>query len=271
MNAERDERGLEPEVSEPETLAPGRDMVGKALALLTRLGDYPHGAAAAELARDCSLPLSTAHRLLGSLVRHGCLEFERGSRRYTLGLQVFFLGQAVAQARGLAGMARPVLEEVSAATGEATLMAVRDGYEQLYVHYVQGPHGVSVIGRPGAHGPLHCTAQGKVLVAMAPQAVRDDLVANLELTPTGPNCITDRERFREEIETVRSRGWALADQEHEAGIRAVAVPVLGAGGVALAAISTAAPAYRASSADLIDRVPVLSDAARRLAALMPSH
>lgn len=251
--------------------APGRDMIGKALGLLTRLADYPHGAAAAELARECGLPLSTAHRLLGSLVRHGYLEFESGSRRYTLGLQVFFLGQAVAQARGLAGMARPVLEEVSSVTGEATLMAVLDGSEQLYVHYVQGPHGVSVIGRPGAHGPLHCTAQGKVLVAMAPHDVRERLVATLELTPTGPNCITDREKFREEIEAVRNRGWALADQEHEAGIRAVAVPVLGAGGIAVAAISTAAPAYRASNADLIDLVPVLSDAARRVGALMPSH
>lgn len=271
MTAARGENEASRERAGAEASPPVRDMVGKALGLLTRLGEYPHGAPAAELARECGLPLSTAHRLLGSLVRHGYLEFEAGSRLYTLGLQVFFLGQAVAQARGLAGMARPVLEEVSAATGEATLMAVRDGHEQLYVHYVQGPHGVSVIGRPGAHGPLHCTAQGKVLVAMAPQAVREELVATIELAPTGPNCITDRDRFREEIEAVRSRGWALADQEHEAGIRAVAVPVLGAGGVALAAISTAAPAYRVSSAALIDRVPVLSDAARRLAALMPSH
>lgn len=249
----------------------GRDVVAKALGLLTRLGDHPNGAAAAELARECKLPLSTAHRLLGSLVRDGYLEFEPQSRRYMLGLQVFVLGQSVAQAHGLTGMARPVLEEVSALTGEATLMAVRDGDQQLYVHYVQGPQGVSVIGRPGAHGPLHCTAQGKVLVALAPPTVREELLASLELTPKGPNCITDRRRFREAIEEVRTRGWALADQEHEAGIRAVAVPVLGPDGVALAAISTAAPAYRTSVEQLVEYVPVLTAAAQRIAIRMPAR
>jgi len=249
----------------------GRDVVAKALGLLSRLADHPHGAAAAELARECQLPLSTAHRLLGSLVRDGFLEFEPKSRRYSLGLQVFVLGQSVAQARGLTGMASPILEEVSALTGEATLMAVRDGDQQLYVHSVQGPQGVSVIGRPGAHGPLHCTAQGKVLVAMAPRAVREDLLGSLQLTPKGPNCITDREHFREAIEEVRNRGWALADQEHEAGIRAVAVPVLGPDGVALAAISTAAPAYRTSIEQLIEYVPALTAAARRIAVRMPSR
>jgi IclR family acetate operon transcriptional repressor len=253
------------------TPSPGTDMVGKALALLTRLADFPDGAQAAELARACVLPLSTAHRLLGSLVRDGFVEFDPQSRRYTQGLKVFVLAQSVAQARGLAGMARPVLEEVSTATGEATLMAVLDGDQQLYVHYVNGPQQVSVIGQPGAHGPLHCTAQGKVLVAFAPRAVREHLVETLELTSKGPNGITDRDRFREAIVEVRARGWALADEEHEAGIRAVAVPVLGPDGVAGAAISTAAPAYRASVAQLVNHLPLLVDGARRIAMRMPAR
>jgi len=247
----------------------GQDMLAKALALLNRMGGHPSGAAAAELARECGLPLSTAHRLLGSLVRDGYLEFDAKSRRYTLGLQVFVLGQSVAQARGLTGMARPILEEVSALTGEATLMAVRDGDQQLYVHSVPGPQGVSVIGRPGLHGPMHCTAQGKILVAMAPQGVREHLLDTLELTPKGPNCITDRNEFRKAIAEVTARGWAAADQEHESGIRAVAVPVPGPDGVALAAISTAAPAYRATIEQLAGWVPALTDAARRIAIRMP--
>jgi DNA-binding IclR family transcriptional regulator len=246
-------------------------MVAKALDLLSRVATYPHGAAAAELARACDLPLSTAHRLLGSLVRRAYLDFDPPSRLYTLGLHVFSMGQAVAQARGLAGMARPILEEVSAATGEATLMAVRDGDQQLYVHYVQGPQGVSVIGRPGSHGPLHCTAQGKVLIAMAPDEARADLISRLELTPMGPNAITDRDVFRAEIDQVRAQGWALADEEHEAGIRAIAVPVCGPDGVARAAISTAAPAYRETNEQLIERAPLLTAAAARIAVLMPAH
>ncbi|MHB1490197.1 MAG: IclR family transcriptional regulator [Cellulomonas sp.] len=246
-------------------------MVGKALALLTQLGEHPDGAQAAELARECGLPLSTAHRLLGSLVRDRFVEFDTQGRRYTLGLEVFSLAQSVAQARGLAGTARPILESISVTTGEAALMAVRDGLQQLYVHYVNGPRQVSVIGRPGGHGPLHCTAQGKVLVAFAPAAIREELIEILELTPMGPRTITDRAKFREAIDEARVRGWALADEEHEVGIRAVSTPVLSADGSARAAISIAAPAYRASVESLTDHLPLLVESARAIATRMPTQ
>jgi len=250
-------------------MTPPRDMVGKALTLLTHVGDYPDGAVASELARRSELPLSTAHRLLGALVRDGYAEFDASSKRYTLGLRVFQLGQRVAQARGFAGMTRPVLEQVSRVTREATLLAVLDGEQQMYVHSVGGPQQVSVVGEPGRHGPLHCTSQGKVLVAFAPEDVRARLVETVALEPTGPNAITSRRAFREEVDAVRARGYAIADEEHEAGIRAIGVPVFG-GRHAVAALATAAPAYRTGVDGLVQHLPTLREASEALAAVMPS-
>lgn len=243
------------------------DMVGKALRLLTRLGDYPDGAAASELARLCGFPLSTAHRLLGSLVRDGYATFDASTKRYSLGLRVFQLAQAVLRSHGFNGMARPVLEEVSAATREATVLAVRDGERQLYVYSIEGPQQVRVVGAPGKHGPLHCTSQGKVLVAFAQPDVREYLMENLPLERTAPRTITSRSRFREEIESVRERGYALADEEHEEGIRAVGVPVFD-GDQATAALATAAPAYRMSIDQLVEHVPRLREAAQTLTVMM---
>lgn len=247
------------------------DMVGKALSLLRLLGDHPEGAQAAVLAGESGLPLSTAHRLLGSLVRDHFVEFDARTRRYDLGLEVFALGQSLAQARGLAGTARPVLKDISQKTGEATLMAVRDGDQQLYVHHVSGPHHVTVIGRPGRHGPLHCTAQGKVLIAFAPSEVREELVQTLDLPPMTPNTITDRQQFREMIEEVRQRGFATADEEHEMQIRAVATVVEGPDHVARAAISVAAPAYRASLDQLLQHLPLLTAGARQIGTRLPTR
>ena len=62
-------------------------------------------------------------------------------------------------------------------------MAVQDGDHQLFVHYVEGPQQLSVIGEPGKLGPLHCTGQGKALVAFAPAAERERLLTQLELVP----------------------------------------------------------------------------------------
>jgi DNA-binding IclR family transcriptional regulator len=250
--------------------AKARNMLDKALDLLGEVGSIPAGQQAAELARDCDVPLSTAYRLLGSLVQRGYLELDKKTRQYRIGIGIFTLAQFVAQARGLTGVARPILEELAETTGEATLMAVRDGTHQLYVHYVQGPHSVAVIGRPGTLGPLHCTAQGKILVAMATAETREELIQTLELEQYGPNCITDRALFRAEIENIRQRGWAIADEEHQAGIRAVAAPVLRAGGdSARAAISIAAPTFRTDRDTLTRWVPELNRAATRIATLMP--
>ncbi len=65
-------------------------------------------------------------------------------------------------------------------------------------------------------------------------------------------------------------GYAVADEEHEAGIRAVGVPVLDASGIAVAAMSVAAPAFRASMEHLVGFVPQLTAAAHELALRLPT-
>jgi IclR family acetate operon transcriptional repressor len=245
------------------------DMVGKALRLLALLGDYPDGAGLSELSRAAGYPVSTTHRLLSSLQGEGFARSDPESRRYALGLRLFELGQRVSHARGFAGVALPVMQRLSGETGEPTLLAVLDGHHQVYVHSVQGRQQVQIRGEPGARGPLHATSMGKCLVAFAPEADRGRLVAELDLPALAPHTITTRDAFAAEIVAVRDRGFAIADEEHEPGIRAVGVPVCGPDGVALASLSTAAPAYRMSVARLEEFVPALREAARELAAVLP--
>jgi DNA-binding IclR family transcriptional regulator len=246
---------------------PPSDVAGKVLSLLTRLGDYPHGVVASELSRGSGLPLSTAHRLLGMLVRDGYARFDPTTRHYTLGLRVFQLAHTVAHAQGFTGIARQMLEQVSLTTREATLLAVLDGHRMVYVYSIEGPQQVRVVGDPGRTGPLHCTSLGKVLIAFSPDEQREQLLDTVPLEPCGPNAITNRRKFRKEIADVRSRGFAIADEEHEAGIRATAVPVFG-DRYDIAALSTAAPAYRMTVEGLIEFVPMLQEASKSLSAVM---
>lgn len=245
------------------------DMVAKALRLLVLLGDEPQGIALSTLARRAGFPVSTTYRLLNSLAGQGFATLGP-DRRWSLGLRLFELGQRVSHARGYAGVALPVMQRLAASVGEPTLMSVLEDDQQLYVHYVEGVRQqVQITGQPGQRGPLHCTSMGKVLVAFAPPEECERLVETLDLEPLGPHTITDRAAFRAEIEGVRERGWAGADEEHEAGIRAVGVPVLGPDGVAIAALSTAAPVFRATMAQLEEHVPQLRGAAAELAYLLP--
>lgn len=243
-------------------------MVGKALRLLTLLGDAPRGMTLSELARQAGYPVSTTHRLLSSIAKEEFAVLDE-ERRWNLGLRVFELGQRVLHARGFAGVTTPVLQRITQHTGETTLMAVLEGDQQLYVHYVEGTQQVQITGEPGRRGPLHCTSMGKCLIAFASDAQREELLSRLELPESGPRTITDRDRFRAEIEQVRRHGYATADEEHEAGIRAIGVPVIDPSGIAVASISTAVPAFRSSNEDMLAYLVPLRQAAKELAIGLP--
>jgi DNA-binding IclR family transcriptional regulator len=247
------------------------DMVGKALGLLVLLGDEPRGASAAEISRKAELPFSTTYRLLGSLTRDGFVDYEPEGRRYHLGLRIFQLGQRVSNHHGFAGAALPVLRRVTEQTGEATILSVRDGHHHLTVNKVDGPKTFRVTSDPGHLGALHTTSVGKALVAFAEDSEREKLVEELELEPLTEFSITDRDAFRAEIEQVRSRGYAVMDQENELGMRAVAVPVFNSQGHAFASLATAVPVFRLSVEELVAHVPLLQEAAAELSARLPQR
>ncbi|WP_199429760.1 IclR family transcriptional regulator [Qaidamihabitans albus] len=245
------------------------DTVGKASRLLVHLGTVPDGATLSELSRATGFPPPSTHRLLASLRRQDFVAFDPESKRYALGLRLFQLGAAVSSARGFTGIAVPVMRRLSETTGEATLMSVRDGHHQLYIHHVEARHNVVVKGETGKLGPLHCTSMGKVLIAFADYDTREELIENVELERFTPRTIVDRPTFRHEIGRVRAQGFAVADEEHELGIRAIGVPVLGPLGTAVAALSVPSPAYRNTLAAAMRFLPPLRDAAEQLSVLLP--
>ncbi len=249
----------------------GTDMVGKALGLLVLLGDEPRGASAADISRRAGLPFSTTYRLLGSLTRDGFVDYEPDGRRYHLGLRVFQLGQRVSNHHGFAGTALPILRRVTGRTAEATILSVRDGIHHLTVNKVDGPQTFRVTSDPGHLGSLSATAVGKVLVAFAEDAEREHLLAELPLERLTDRTIVDRDAFRAEIEAVRRRGYAVMDEENEAGMRALAVPVLNAQGYAFASLATAAPVFRLTVEGLEAHLPVLLEAAAELADRLPQR
>ena len=240
------------------------DMVAKAAGLLTLLGEEPRGLGLSELARRAGQPVSTTHRLLGSLAGEGLAACDE-QRRWHLGLRLFELGQRVLRAHGFSGVAGPVLRRLAEHAGEPVLMAVLEGHHQRYVHCAEGTRQVRITGEAGQLGPLHCTSMGKCLIAFAPEQQREQLLADLELPRLGPRSITDRQQFRAEIEAVRADGCATSEEEHEAGILAVGVPVLDPGGTAIASLSTAAPTFRSDLDQLRALLPELRAAAHQLA------
>ena len=241
-------------------------MLGKGLRLLVALRDHPEGAGVSQLARDVEVPVSTAHRLLAGMVPLGFVSFDRERRRYSLGLRTLELGQRVASVRRLSDVALPAMRRVTQATGETTLLAVLSGDDVLYVERTESKHLAQIWGAPGVRGSPHYTSLGKCLVAFLPEEEREELLARLRLERLTPRTITDTEELREELLLTRERGYATNDEEHEEGVRAVGVPVIGRRAAAAAALSVATLTFRYSMEELEGFVPLLREAAREVEA-----
>lgn len=246
----------------------GSGTIAKGLAMLATVGEFPHGATAAEVAARSGHPFSTAYRLLGSLVDAGFVEYDARTKTYALGLAVFELGQRVGNARGFTGTAAPVLEELTARTGESSVLAVLDGVETLTVHTIDGPQYRQTTD-PGDRGPLHSSAIGKVLLAWMLTDERDELLERLPLPARTEHTVTDVSALRAELDASRAAGWVEQGEQHDIGMNAVGVPVLRRDGTVIASLALAAPLFRADLGALREHVPALQDAAARLGTLLP--
>jgi IclR family acetate operon transcriptional repressor len=244
-------------------------MLAKGLTLLVMLGEHPDGIGLSDLARLVGMPVSTVHRLLATLHSFGFVHFDAERRRYTLGLRLFELSHRVSLVRTLSEAAAPVLQRIVSITGETSLICVLSDTEMVYVERIDSPQPIQVRGSIGRRDPIYCTAMGKSLLAFQPDEEREAIVQRLQLKRLTPHTITDRDALRRELERTRERGYSLANEEHEPGIRTVAVPVLDAYRRAIAALCVTAPAFRATLEDLTRYVPLLQDAAREIALQLP--
>ncbi|MFJ5830911.1 IclR family transcriptional regulator [Streptomyces sp. NPDC093089] len=100
----------------------GRGVLEGAFALLECLRSYPDGAGVTELAKSAGVPKGTAHRLLDQLAAAGAVE--RHERRYRVGTQLYWLGQAWEPYPGLRAAARLPLHRLRAMTGATAVLTV---------------------------------------------------------------------------------------------------------------------------------------------------
>lgn len=246
--------------------AKGSNSVSKTFEMLELLGDHPDGISAARAAEITGHPFSTAYRLLGGLVESDYASFDPSTKAYTLGMEVFRLAQKVAHRRGLGGATRDLLADLTAATGESSILAIRRGNAALTVLTVDGPQ-FRTTTDPGDESPLHTSAIGQALLAHDPAA--EATIEALEFEARTPCSITDPAQMRRKLEQIRETGWAGQSEENDIGMNALAVPVFDLDGRLLASLALAAPVFRRSLDELVALVPQLTATAADIAARFP--
>ena len=241
---------------------PGVQSIARAAAVLRALEPAPEGLALGELAAAVELPKSTAHRIVAALATEELVDQSGGRVR---------LGPARARHGGAAREApaeqlRPLLLGLRRELDETVDLAVLDGAAVRFVDQVPAPRRLRAMSAVGELFPLHCTANGKALLAALPPAQAQALLPR-RLPRLTADTITSRERLLAELESIRAAGIAIDREEHTEGICAVgaAIPV---GGEPVAAISVPVPVqrFRASEAEVVSAVRAAAAAATELLA-----
>ena len=156
---------------------------------------------------------------------------------------------------------RGLVEEI----GETCNFTILDGDEIVYLDRVEAHWPLRLMLAPGSHVPLHCTASGKLFLALMPAPRRRRLLAAAPLKRLTRNTITDKDRLLHELERIRAEKIGTDNEEFLAGLTAVAVPVPDARQRILATVAVHAPTSRMSIAKARTHVPALRRAAAKLA------
>lgn len=209
-------------------------------------------------------------RMLDDLEHHQYVIRVPGKGGYVPGHKAHHLAIATLQALELLRACRDVLIRLVGQTGETCNLNVMVGDSVKYLAREESPGYLRLQLRlpVGTHVPLHCTASGKLFMAMMPEPALRPLLKRLDLKPLTPKTITELPSLETALRTTRAQKLGIDDEEFVAGMVAVAVPVCDQDGVMRAALACHAPTACASLRDLHDHVPHLRRAAYQLADIL---
>jgi DNA-binding IclR family transcriptional regulator len=212
----------------PRTNAgPGVTVTSRVLSILGSFDAEHRSLTLTEIAERAELTLPTAHRLVGELAAWGALG--RASHgRYVIGRRLWDLGLLAPVQTDLRDVAAPFLQDLYGATLATVHLAVRDGTVALYLERVSGNASVPVVSKVGSRLPLHSTGVGKVLLAYAPAAVREEILA-APLQRFTPYTIIQPSRLARQLQRVQQDGYATTTEEMTLGACSIAIPVRVAG------------------------------------------
>lgn len=241
----------------------GGGSIDKALTVLEALSEHSR---VTGIAGHTELPKSTVHRILQSLVGWGFARAD-GSGGYLPGPRILTLAGKVMSRFDPAREADGALQGLRDRTGYAVHFAVRDGDEAVYVQKIDGRRPYQMASRVGMSLSLHCTSIGKAILAQLTDEEIAGITSRTGMEPRTRGTITDPRALALHLGEVRRCGYAVDDEENEAGIRCVGAPVFDHTGAVLGGISISGLTFEVDPGDGRLAAEVLAAAHKVSAAL----
>ena len=239
--------------------------LARGLAVIRAFGTQSKRMALAEIARRVNLPRATVRRALITLETLGYVESD--GKTFMLTPQVLSLGHSYLTSMPVTRAVRPYLEKMSALFNESSSAGILDHNDAVFVARVQARRTLLGTAPAGSRVPAYCTSMGRVLLAAQPDEMIEEYLARIEPHAYTPRTLTNPAKIRDAILKARTVSYSIVEEELDAGVMAISVPIKDAHDRTLAALNIVSHVDRTTSAQMIDRfLPHMRDAAKELRA-----
>lgn len=238
----------------------GVQVIARAAEVLRALEGCEQGLSLGQLAKQLDLPKSTIQRIVAALDQEKFVIAAAPQAGVRLGPALVRIARSVRY--GLTDFAHASLVELAKRTGETVDLAVMDGAKAIFVDHIEGSHRLRAVSGIGLSFPLHCSANGKAMLAALDDEALQQMKKTLQLTRFTPNSICSWSQLEQEIEKIRETGIAYDNEEHTLGICAIGASITGPDGES-AAVSVPTPSVRFAS-QLLEMKEALLDCRQEL-------
>jgi DNA-binding IclR family transcriptional regulator len=232
--------------------------VDRIVALMDVLGDSKVPLSLTEICARMNVHKSTVHRALMVLERNALIE-RTSKGRFRLGMKLYKLGTQAVEQLDLRRFVFPFVQKLATTVKETTHVGVLENTSIIYLDYLEPTRRVCNTVKAGSSNPVYCTAMGKAMLAYQPDHVLEQILSDIRFVPFTGKTITTKDEFMASLRSVRSRGYAIDNEELEAGVRCVAAPLFDETNYAIAAISASGPISRVT----VNRVPGIAAQVQR--------
>lgn len=242
------------------------DTVAKALCLLDCFTADEPELSLKQLSEKTRLYKSRIMRLCGTLAANGYV-IRTTTGTYKLGPKLMILGKVYERTNPLTAVARPIMKDLSALTGESTKLFVIEGYKRLCLVREKGPSPLQYAINEGETQELYAGAGGKLLLAFAPEAFQREIIYRKRKQFT-KETISDANVLQKELEIIRRQGYAASKGELVSEVAGLAAPVYDYEGLVCAALTIAGPKQRFDAERCKQMLVQLLEAAHKMSMLL---
>ena len=235
--------------------------VTTAIHLLKTFTEEDNELGISELAKRLSVAKSTVHRLAGTLLEEGLLQQNPDNGRYALGIGLFSLGSLVRARLDVTSESRVILNALREQTQENVRLAVLERASVVLLHDFESPQTLRLRSGTGQLRPAFCTAEGLCLLSGLREPDITKFMALPRIHRTEKTTTDEEEALRARIRRTKRLGYAVEDEECDAGTRCIAAPIHNGDGRIIAALGVAGPRVRIRKSQFTKIAPLVVEAA----------